>query len=568
MDVTFGAPYAVLNLSKVGLRYFRLFVNVPTASKEQLVSHLMRHPNVGWVLSAEGWFNLGIGLWARDNAEINDVSSQLRELLAGSEIVGQSELTGLYSFGTKATRRMSPMPIVDSTHTPIELTPIELDYIKLVTLDSSMGEQELAEVLASTPEDIRAMNKRLQETGVIVGAQERVNYGGFYYKVFVDTSTKAKSVNIDAFLKQLWTDSNCIYVERANGKYDLEFEIVLDSKSDIRKYVGIFGEYKTAILTDNMYTNLYPLSKTANLLEIQDALKNQPGKDIDLRNSKLWYLNYRGAEAYLNIYDNKEYFEVMEKGEIDLFKEIASFLLQKYPSTTFNVIDIGSGNGMKGAAFIESLGEGLVKAYYPVDIQPIELAAALRANAAGSYAKHPTLLPFENLRARFPLQLLPNEAQIYIFLGGTYGNFSSDTINSYLKPVLSSGGVLLVAMPIVAEAKSEAEIISSYTNEKVEELAFGPLAQMGFEKADFEPSPLNKDLFIHIYIEEQRLVTSFVLKNERKLLNRDFEKGTTFKFTTSWKPTLAQFIEALESDFTVEKMFTNKSMAIALVKAK
>lgn len=567
-DVTFGPPYAVLNLSKVGLRYFRLFINISPSSKEQLVAHLMKHPNVGWVLASEGWFNLGVGLWARDNAEINDISSQLREMLgSGGKIIYQSELTSLYSFGTKSTRKPS-MPIVDSTHTIVELTPIELDYIKLITLDSSMSGKELAAILAVTEGDIQAMGKRLRDCGVIVGSQERVNYGALYYKVFADTSSKVEDLSLDAFLQGLWKDPNCIYVERANGKYDLEFEVVLDSKAELKKYTALFGEFQTVHLTDNLYTNLYPLSKTANLLEIQDTLRTQTGKNIDFRNSKLWYLNYRGAEAYLNIYDNKEYFEVMEKGELDLFDEIAAYVKENRSEKNFTVIDIGSGNGMKGRTFIERMGEDSVKAYYPVDIQPIELAAALKANTAGAYAKHPTLLPFENLRARFPLQLLPGEGQIYVFFGGTYGNFPAATINSYLKPVVSSGGQLLIAMPIIVEAKSESEIIASYSNIKIEDTAFGPLAQMGFEKADFEQSPISEGLYMHVAMEEQRLVTFFILKNDTTRLDRTFEKGTVFTFTTSWKPTLAQFTEALETDFTVERMFTNKSMAIALVKAK
>jgi len=568
-DVTFGPPYAVLNLSKVGLRYFRLFLNVSPGAHDQFAAHLTTHPNVGWVLSASGWFNLGVGLWARDNAEINDVSAQLRELLGSQgEVVYQSELTNLYSFGTKGARTTRPMPIVDSTHTPVNLSPLELDYLKLVTLDSSMSTQQLAELLAVREELVIATGKRLESTGVIVGSQARVNYGSLYYKIFVDTSSKKSGLDIDAFLKTLWDDPSCIYVERANGKYDLEFELVVDAKSELKPYLDQFGEHQVAHLTHNLYTNLYPLSKTANMREIQDTLRSQQGDVIDFRNSKLWYLNYRGAEAYLSIYDNKEYFEVMEKGEVDLFSTIGQHIVSTLGDLSFNIIDIGSGSGMKARAFIERLGESKVKAYYPVDMQPIELAAALKANETGAYAKHPTLLAFDNLGARFPLKLLPGEAQVYLFFGGTYGNFPSPVINSYLRPVLSATSVLLVAMPIIAEHKSEADIIASYANKKLEDTAFGALAQMGFHKSDFERNPDRPDLYVQIAMEEQRLVTSFVLARERTMLERTFAAGTVFKFTTSWKPTLKQFIGALEADFAIEKVFTNESMAIALVKAK
>ncbi|MEI9966556.1 MAG: L-histidine N(alpha)-methyltransferase [Candidatus Moraniibacteriota bacterium] len=103
----------------------------------------------------------------------------------------------------------------------------------------------------------------------------------------------------------------------------------------------------------------------------------------------------------------------MEKGELDLFDEIAKYLNQQYPEERFSLVDIGSGDGQKARVFAEKVGEKLIKAYYPVDIQPIELAAALYAHSEGKYAKHPTLLDFANLSSRFPLKMQPNEKQFY-----------------------------------------------------------------------------------------------------------------------------------------------------------
>ncbi|MEI9966554.1 MAG: hypothetical protein WDN67_02810 [Candidatus Moraniibacteriota bacterium] len=89
---------------------------------------------------AEGYFNLAVGIWAKDNAEINDVSQQVRNILSpDDEIIFQSELTSLYSFGNRpVSGNGEPMCIVDSTLSPINLAPLEIDYLKLVALDSSL----------------------------------------------------------------------------------------------------------------------------------------------------------------------------------------------------------------------------------------------------------------------------------------------------------------------------------------------------------------------------------------------------------------------------------------------
>jgi len=255
----------------------------------------------------------------------------------------------------------------------------------------------------------------------------------------------------------------------------------------------------------------------------------------------------------------------MEKSELDLFDEVAAFVKGKYPAQSFSVMDIGSGDGMKGRVFTQKLGEDLVKAYYPIDIQPIELAAALSAHSDGTYSKHPTLLDIENLSTRFPLKATPNEKQIYALLGGTYGNFLQEKINSYLKQLVGESSKLFISMPIVSAGKTDDEIISSYVGSKFDSIVFGPLSQVGFQRSDFEQNPTYPEMIVHFAIEDRRLVSSLVLKNDVEILGKKFEKGTVIKMTTSWKPTLDEFKIALEKDFVVEKIFHNNDIAIAAI---
>lgn len=569
-DKTFGPPYAVINASRLGLRYFRFFLNVSDATKESLIKKLKEHSNVGWVLSATGWCNLGVGVWASNNREIADVSNTIRDTLSlGDSIVYQSELVSLYGFANRpGTPDDTALPILDSTYAPVTLSPLEFDYVKLVTMDNTLTSEQLSELLSVGVSEVAVLQEKLTRLGVVIGSQERRNHTGVYCKFFIDSLSKTTPNAVQELMERLWHEQSCIYIERAIGKYDLEFELVVDDIALATGFLKNFTEHQMIILTDNHYTNLYPLNKTAHVREITDVLSGQKGSVVDLRTSKLWYLNYRGTDSYLTIYNNKEYSEVMNQGELGLFSEIADYVKQDNPKTLYHIIDIGSGDGVKGYRFAEQLGTSSIKAYYPVDIQPIELAMALKSHSEGAYAKHPTLLNIERLDARFPLQLLPGERQVYVFFGGTYGNFSSSNINNYLSPVVGTGSVLLVAMPIISEQQTDEQIILSYTNMKYEDIAFGPLLQVGFNKDDFEESPLDTSLKVHINIEDRRLVSSFVLKKSVTLNSQSFSVGTTFKMVTSWKPTLGEFQAALEESFVIDRMFKNETTAIAAIKAK
>lgn len=566
----FGPPHAVLNISKVGLRYFRIFIQASPKSKEILLEYFTRHPNIGWVFSAEGWFNIGIGVWAQSNREINEISTGIRKKLQPKDtIVYQSELTSLYGFGNRPIyKTQKAMTIVDSVHHPSKLSLLEIDYLKILTLDSSISPRLMSDLLGLKPKNLLKIKQKLENQEIIVGYQERINYRGFYYKVFIDSHSRKNEESLENLLEKLWKDTNCIYVERANGKYDLEFEVILNSKSEIKRYVTDFEKYQIAVLTKNLHTNLYPLNKVSNLMQISDTLEKEKGAVYDFRNSKLWYLNYEGADAYLSIYENKKYFEAMEESELDLFRDVIAYI-KKANNSLFSFIDIGSGNGLKGRLFIKQMGENSFKAYYAVDIQPIELAVALNSHAKGKYAKHSILLDIENLSSHFPLKLVPGEKQIYGFLGGTYGNFKNKIINAYLKPIINNSSVIfMVTMPIINEDKSEEEIIDSYANLKFEDIAFGPLLQLGFSKRNFQRNKKYSKLYVHINFEKKRLISSFILADDVVRMDRKFKKGSIFKMTSSWKPSLLEFKRALESDFCIDKIFNNDSMCIALIKGK
>jgi uncharacterized SAM-dependent methyltransferase len=256
----------------------------------------------------------------------------------------------------------------------------------------------------------------------------------------------------------------------------------------------------------------------------------------------------------------------MNEGEVSLFDDIAKYISSSEPKSIFNIVDIGSGNGMKGKLFIESIGESTVKAYYPIDLQIIELEFALNVHRDGKYAKHPVFLDLENMGARFPVKTTPGEKNINIFLGGTYGNFDHHTINQNLKKLINNQDYLLVTMSISAGTKSDEELIAPYMNMNAQKISLGTLEQIGFNANQFETNKDYPELVLHYKMENRRATSFFILKDDVEIDGKKYSKGTEFKILSSWKPNLDEFKSALETDFVVEKMFYNDVNAIALIK--
>jgi len=275
---------------------------------------------------------------------------------------------------------------------------------------------------------------------------------------------------------------------------------------------------------------------------------------------------HEGTQSYLDIYNNEQYKESMKSGETGLFDSLVEKLQREGKC---NLVDLGSGDGSKGRMLADTIGHEKIKAYFPVDIQELELAQALYAHEGVPYAVHPSLVEFEDLKTRFPIVSDDvNLMSIYFIFGGTYGNFERREINKYLKDLLvNDKDRLVVTMPII-DFNTRQNIEDAYYSEEVELMSFGVLEQIGFKKEDFTRNSKRPQFRLQMKWIKDTLVSSFVLARNISIHGVYLEAGTTFDLTTSWKPNLASFREALEKDFAVDEILSNRSTAIAICTRK
>ena len=559
-----------LNLSKLGFRYFRIILESKLFSKK-FISYLVNHPNTGYVFEGKGWSGkkrvLGIGIWATSNAEITDLATHIRSVIPDSyKVVYQSELTRLEYYATVDGERR-PMVLIDELAQRSELSAIEKDFLKLISVDGSLTSREIATILGLSDLDVEDLSRRLQSQGVYYGVLESNPLPDKYTKFFIDTAT-LKSEQVEEYYVRLSRDPQCVYLARGNGKYNLEFEYIVNEREVFEsKYRDLLTYSKQVTFEENVFTNLFPQSKSINSKIIQDTfieLAKTNDTYFDFRDSQLWYVNHEGANAYLDIYSDATYKESMKLGEVGLFSQVAQHLAEDKHVT---VIDLGSGDGKKALELIHELNVDRVKAYFPVDIQELELAQALRTHKDALYTLHPTVLGFDKLATRFPLAGSNTETSLYVLLGGTYGNFPSIKINHYLEKILKPDDLLVIAMPI-SDYTSKETIEASYLNTYVEQVGFGVLKQIGFKREEFKSNETDARFILQPKWKDGAFVQSFTLKQNKHILGVSLEAGTEFDVMSSWKPSLQDFKAALEQTFLVETMFKNKSFAIAVCRKR
>lgn len=567
MSNTYIVP---LNLSKLGFRYFRIIFESKYFSKK-FINYIVSHPNTGYVFEGTGWSGkkriLGVGIWATSNSEMSDIATNIRSVIPDSyKVVYQSELTRLEYFQITEEGRKR-MVLLDELENKVDLSAVELDYLKLLSIDASLLEEDNASLLKIPLQTLRSMDARLKSQDIFYGCFPNIELPVGYTKFFIDTTAIKKEL-MNEFFSKLRIDENCIYIARGNGKYNVEIEYVItNEKVFMEKYSQYLKHSRRTVFDKNIYVNLFPHSKSLNTKMVQERfveLAKQSDTHFDLTDSELWYINHEGTKSYLDIYNNEQYKQAMKSGEVGLFED-----LQEKTQTEgrFNLIDLGSGDGVKGRLVAESLGESNIKSYFPVDIQELELAQALYTHENATYSIHPTLVEFENLQTRFPIVSDdPKLTNLYLMFGGTYGNFDRREINSYLKDMLvNDKDRIIITMPIM-DFKTKQEIEDSYMNKDVEGMSFGALEQIGFTRDDFVRNSKQPELRLQLEWVNGSLVSQFILARNKQIHGVYLDAGTMFSVTTSWKPNLASFREALEADFEVEHMLSNRSTAIAICK--
>ena len=568
----YGPPCAMLNFSKLGYRYFRVLCNIERQYYNEVSQKMATLPNVNWVVGAKGVWNFGVGILASDLQEVSDSLLALKRIVADKgTVLDINEAVNIWLFPNHPIKSDDmKLELVEPNVVVPELSRVEWDYLKIISFNSDIPPAEMALVLNISPQEIKKIHASLVDRGIIVCERKRFNFVKNYYKAQVDVSSVVNDESLLKCKEKLFNNPNVIYAVECLGKHNFEVEFYADNKRQAEDMLKGFSDYVLAEDLKFWHQVPFPVGKTANLLELKEALLQGNDKVVNLLNSKLWYLNPTAVVNYINLDSEKDYAKTMVKKDNCDMQEVASHYLAQFPNRQINVVDWGSGSGKVGRQFNETLGTKNIKAYYPIDIQPVELYSVVETHKNMPYTTKPIVLDFEKIEARFPLNLPANECELHVFLGGTYGNFEARTINSHIQKVLADKhNRMIVQTPVFNTDKQKGEAVKSYAGRSLSDFCMGMLGQFGFKQSDFIDNPSAEQggkLFAKL--EEGCVRTSVILANSIKILGKTFNKGTEFKLTSTRKMSAAEFRESLEQDFNIDFFVNTDSNAIALISAK
>jgi len=220
---------------------------------------------------------------------------------------------------------------------------------------------------------------------------------------------------------------------------------------------------------------------------------------------------YIGPAAYTHdALLHAEGYRVMD-AEIKLFKaQFCSLSASLFPHTSINVLDVGSGNGVKAITVLQILKQKFrICNYLALDYSK-ELLKIAQSNLAAALPNLPIIAKQHDFEARDfgeivqCLRLASDYPALFLLLGQTLGNLPNPRQSlSNIRVSMGGHDKLLLSFALLRYSQTS-EILAPYLNEIFYQAVFMPLTFCGFERTDgkievlFNDCTNNVEAYFHL----------------------------------------------------------------------
>ncbi len=273
--------YAALDVSKLGYMYCRVFVQfygISPPKELEIINYLLAMKEVGWVISVDGSWDLNFVIWAKNIEELSRVVDQISYdygSLIKRKVV--SVAIKIHHFQPKFLlsqfQEGKAVTMESGTKQATELDALDYRILSLLALDARMPLITMANKLNTSYKVVGYRLRRLERKGVILCYRAELDFnmlGYTHYKVFLTLHNNSRERE-EQLLEFLRMHPNVIYVTKALGISDLEFECIIPTSADFynlirdlrSKFFDVIQDHATVMFSETHQINYLPIeSKT------------------------------------------------------------------------------------------------------------------------------------------------------------------------------------------------------------------------------------------------------------------------------------------------------------------
>lgn len=268
--------YTIINFTLLGYTSYRTmirFMNITEEKHKEIVSYLIKHQNILWLVECGGRWDLIVNFMAKNIIQYNyflkDLKNKFPEQIQNYDILTTLEV--IYfgrDYFTKKFRDVKQLPYFGREIRIVKVDKVDIRILDLISENARMNSVEIAEKIGISPNTVILRIKNMKKLGLIQGFKplihlEKTPYSAYKSLIKFQNITEEKENQIINYLK---TDIRIIGIIRLVGMWDFEIEFEVDSKQTMLdltrkfrdKFKDVIKEFEIVHLFHEYKYNFFP----------------------------------------------------------------------------------------------------------------------------------------------------------------------------------------------------------------------------------------------------------------------------------------------------------------------
>ncbi len=255
-----GGYYTIINLTKLGYTNYRVMFRLSNINEEkhkEIISYLLDHQNVLWLVECGGRWDLLVNLTARNVIHFNKILQSLKnkfpEQIQNYDILTTLEVVYFgRDYFTKKSREIKHLPYFGREEEIKIPDKINLKILNLISENTRMPSVEISQKINVSPNTIMLRLKELKKLGFIQGFKplihlEKTTFSGYKALVKFQNITESKEKEIQNYLK---TNVNVVGTIKLIGLWDFEVELEVETKEQMLGLTRKFRDHFKDIIKE------------------------------------------------------------------------------------------------------------------------------------------------------------------------------------------------------------------------------------------------------------------------------------------------------------------------------
>ncbi|MBI4164018.1 MAG: Lrp/AsnC family transcriptional regulator [Candidatus Aenigmarchaeota archaeon] len=264
--------YTVIDISKLGFSVHKNFVrlqNLDSEKEKEFVNYLKNHPNVVWVASCDGKYDLAFAIWSKNMEHLDAILKEIDKSFG--EYISERQITpiirGEYFIRDylleKQKTQTQRKSFFASVGEQIKIDTKDWKILFELGKDARATSVSISNSVGISPDAVADRIRKMERLGLIMQYNIVPNESTFpylHYKVLVGLRNMSAEKE-QVLIQYCKSNTNIVYVVKTLGPWEFEVDIEVESAQKFREIMMDLKTKFKDIIQDYSALNIYQVHK-------------------------------------------------------------------------------------------------------------------------------------------------------------------------------------------------------------------------------------------------------------------------------------------------------------------